>query len=208
MSTVSDARELISPYDSVVENLYADYANSMKRMANSARLESLNTPPLKYSKEAAKVYATQVKSLESKLLDAEKNAPLERKAQFIADTREKEALERDPDLKTSKKDLKKFRQQALTQARADVGAHRKPIHITDSEWEAIQSGAISDNKLKNIIKHMDDDELKQRATPHASNVLNSSKISNIKSMAANGYTNQQIADALGISTSTVSSYLK
>ena len=208
MSQHSDARDLISPHDTPVENAYADYANAMKAMANSARLEALNTPALKYSKEANEKYSEEVASLNGKLNDAKKNAPLERRAQFIADTREKEALENDPDLKTNKKELKKFRQQALTTARSEVGAHRTPIKVTEKEWEAIQSGAISNNKLAEMITYMDDEDLKKLATPHAENVLSDAKVRSIKNLANNGYTNAQIAEALGVSTSTVFEYLK
>ena len=208
MSQVSDARELISEADSPVENAYADYANSMKDLARSARLVALETPSLTYSKEAAKKYEDEVNSLNTKLSISEKNAPLERRAVFITDTMVKKALENDPDLREDSAELKKIKQQALTQARADVGAHRTPIEITPREWEAIQSGAISDHKLQQIIKFVDDDKLKQLATPHSANVLSDSKVRTIKQMSNNGYTNAQIAEALGVSTSTVSSYLK
>ena len=207
MSQVDNAYDLMSDAAMPVEKAYADYANAMKSLANQARLEVLNTPNLQYSKEAAAKYESQVSSLNAKLNVSEKNAPLERKAQFITDTRVKEALERDPDLAEDSKELKKFKQQALTQARADVGAKRTPIHIEDDEWEAIQNGAISDTKLRAIINFVDDEELKQRATPHPSNVLSSANIARIKNLAANDYTNEQIADMFGISSSTVSKYL-
>ena len=208
MSQVSDARELISDRDSPIEEAYAAYANSMKKLANTARLEMINTPGLKYSKEANAAYAAQAASLDAKLNAAKKNAPLERKAQFIADTMEKEALDRDPDLRNDSKELKKFRAQALNKARSDVGAKRNPIEITPDEWEAVQKGAISDNKLREIIKYVDDEKLKQLATPHPTNVLSSADISRINNLAANGYTNEQIAEMFGISSSTVSKHLK
>lgn len=207
MSQVSDARELISETDSAVENAYADYANSMKDLARSARLIALDTPGLTFSKEAAATYKEQVDSLNTKLSISEKNAPLERRAQFITDTRIKEALANDPDLREDSAELKKIKQQILVQARTEAGAHRTPIDITPKEWEAIQSGAISDHKLQQIIKYVDDDKLKQLATPHPTTVLSAAKIANIKSMAATGYTTSQIAEALGVSTSTVSNYL-
>ena len=208
MSQAKDAHELVSPAKYPVENAYADYANTMKSMANTARLEILNTPNLKYSKEAAKKYEAEVTSLDFKLNTSEKNKPLERQAQFVADTMEKEMLERDPDLKDDKKSLKKFRAQALNTARIQTGAKRVPITITDKEWEAIQNGAISDNKLRRIMNYVDDEELKQRATPHSKNVLSDANISRIRALANNGYTNEQIADLFGISTSTVSRNLK
>lgn len=207
MSQVSDAYELMSDAQMPVEKAYADYANSMKQLANSARLEILNTPNLKFSKEAKEKYSDQVSSLDAKLSISEKNAPLERKAQFVADTWEKEALARDPDLSSDSKELKKFRQQWLTKARDSVGAKRTNIHIEDDEWEAIQSGAISDTKLRRIINFVDDEELKQRATPHPLNELSSANISRIKNMSKNGYTNDQIADMFGLSSSTISKYL-
>lgn len=208
MSQVDDAYELLSPANNPIEIAYADYANSMKRMANTARLEILNTPSLKYDKEANKKYDSQVKSLEAKLNISKKNAPLERQAQFIADTMEKEAIEKDPSLKDNKKDLKKFRDKALKDARAQTGAKRNPINISDDEWEAIQKGAISDNKLRDIMKFVDDERLKQLATPHESNYLSPQDISRIQNLSANGYTNQQIAELFGVSTSTVSRNLK
>lgn len=208
MSQVDDAYKLLSPANNPIEIAYADYANSMKKMANTARLEILNTPGLKYDKEAAKVYSKEVDSLNNKLNISKKNAPLERQAQFIADTLEKEAIEKDPSLKDNKKDLKKFRDQALKQARAQTGAKRNPILISDEEWEAIQKGAISDNKLRDIMKYVDDERLKQLATPHSKNYLSPQDISRIQTLANNGYTNQQIAELFGISSSTVSKNLK
>lgn len=203
MSQVTDAYELLSPANNPIEIAYADYANAMKKMANTARLEILNTPGLKYDKEAAKKYSEQVDSLNSKLNISKKNAPLERQAQFIADTMEKEAIEKDPSLKESKKDLKKFRDQALKNARAQTGAKRTAIMISDDEWEAIQKGAISDNKLRDIMKFVDDERLKQLATPHSKNYLSPQDVARIKRLADSGYTNQQIAELFGVSSSTI-----
>lgn len=208
MSQVDDAMQLVSKYRSASELLYADYANFCKNLANTARLEILNTPRLEYSKDAAKEYAPEVHSLELKLSDSKKNAPLERKAQYLADVKEREALEKDPDLRSDSKELKKFRQQALTAARAEVGAKRTPITFTDREWEAIINGAISDNKLKDMMKYVDDVELKTRATPRDLNKLSNADIARINRLANNGYTNAQIANLLGVSASTVADHVK
>ena len=110
-----------------------------------------------------------------------------------------------PDM--TKGELKKASQQALTQARASVGAKRETIKITDREWEAIQAGAISENKLTQIIDNVDIDSLRQRATPRATTTLSTAKQNKIASMNASGYSTSEIAEALGISTSTVSNYL-
>lgn len=74
-------------------------------------------------------------------------------------------------------------------------------------WEAIQAGAISENKLTQIIDNVDIDSLRQRATPRATTTLSTAKQNKIASMNASGYSTSEIAEALGISTSTVSNYL-
>ena len=79
--------------------------------------------------------------------------------------------------------------------------------MTDKEWEAIQAGAISENKLTQIINNVDIDDLRQRATPRASTELSTAKVNKITSMNASGYSTAEIAEALGVSTSTVSKYL-
>ena len=204
MAEVKDARKLSS--GTPQEELYADYANKMKSMANSARKEMLATGNLKYSSTAKAQYQGEVDSLMSKLNVALKNAPRERQAQVIANAEVKAKKQENPDM--SKGEIKKAGQQALSRARIAVGAKRTPIKLTDSEWEAIQAGAISDNKLTQIINHVDADELKQRATPRSSTTISAAKASRMKAYQNSGYTTAQIAEMLGVSTSTVSKYLK
>ena len=111
----------------------------------------------------------------------------------------------------SKSDIKKASQQALTKYRASVGSvSRKDrnINITDKEWEAIQAGAISENTLIKILNNTDTDKLRQRATPRTTNTLSTAKINRIKAMNSSNYSLSEIANALGVSTSTVSNYLK
>lgn len=204
MAETSDARTLST--GTIPEELYADYANRMKSLANSARKEWLNTERLKYNPEARAKYKQEVASLDHKLNEALKNSPLERRAQAIANSIIKAKKQDYPEM--GKDEEKKARQQALVSARTQVGAKRNPVEITDREWEAIQSGAIHDSKLEQILKHTDIDKLKERATPRAKTKLSDSKISRIKSMKALGYTLAEIADRFGISVSTVSNYLK
>ena len=99
---------------------------------------------------------------------------------------------------------------AISKAREEVGSlsrRDRNIEITDREWEAIQAGAISETKLKQILNNTDIDKLRERATPRATVELSSVKINRIKAMSAS-YTNQQIAEKLGISPATVTKYLK
>lgn len=206
-----DARSLISEADKAIERVYADYANNLKSMANEARRSMYDSDGrairLKYNAGAKATYQKEVDSLNSKLNLALKNTPLERKAQALANAELKAKKESCPELKDDKKQLKKVGQQALTRARTKVGAHRNPIEITDREWEAIQAGAVSDNVLKQILNHTDIDSLRARATPRSQTVMSASKVSRAKSMKASGYTNAEIAKALGVSASTVSKYL-
>lgn len=204
MAEEKDARKLSS--GTPQEELYADYANKMKSMANAARKEMLATGNLEYSAQAKAEYQGEVDSLMSKLNVALKNAPRERQAQVIANAEVKAKRQDNPDM--SKGEIKKAGQQALSRARIAVGAKRTPIKLTDREWEAIQAGAISDNKLTQIINHVDADELKQRATPKSSTTISPSKASRMKAYQNSGYTTSQIAEMLGVSTSTVSKYLK
>lgn len=206
MAETKDAYTLVSETNTPMEQAYASYANKMKSMANQARLEMLATKKIEYSASAKKTYATEVKALESRLNVALMNAPRERQAQLIANSVVAAKKQAYPDM--TKAEVKKASQQALTQARASVGAKRTPIKITEREWEAIQAGAISENKLKQIIDNSDMDTLKSLATPRANNTLSAAKQSKIKAMQASGYTNAEIAEAVGVSTSTVIKYLK
>ena len=108
-----------------------------------------------------------------------------------------------PDM--DKEQEKKYKNQAINAARHILGVSRKNVQIdvTDKEWEAIQHKAISANKLNRIIKNMDSDTLKQRATPRNTKTISPSMEALAKSMAKAGYTQAQIADRLGISTSSV-----
>lgn len=188
-----------------MERAYANYANKMKALGNQARLEILSTGKVPYSATAKEAYQVEVDSLNAKLNVALKNAPRERQAQTMANAVVAAKKQDNPDM--TKGELKKASQQALTQARASVGAKRETIKITDREWEAIQAGAISENKLTQIIDNVDIDSLRQRATPRATTTLSTAKQNKIASMNASGYSTSEIAEALGISTSTVSNYL-
>lgn len=189
------------------ENAYADYGNKMKALANQARKEMVNTPGLQYNPTAAKTYAQEVNRLDAALNTAAKNAPRERRAQAIANSEVKAKTQANPDM--TKAEIRKARQQAINDARASVGASGRDTKITisDKEWEAIQAGAISDSKLTQILRYTDMDTVRQRAMPRATTQLSTAKQNKIKAMQNSGYTLAEIADSLGVSRSTVSSYL-
>ena len=209
MAETDDAYSLVSDANTPMERAYADYANRMKALANKARKESMTTGKIAYDKKAKDTYRTEVESLMDKLKIAEMNAPRERQAHLMANAEIAKKKKADPYMK--KDEEKKIRQQALTKYRESVGSvsrKDRSIKITDKEWEAIQAGAVSENVLKKILNNTDVDDLRERATPRSRTTLSQAKINQIKAMTASNYTINEIAKKLGVSTSTVSKYLK
>ena len=207
MAEVDDAMELVSKKRHPMELAYADYANNMKALANNARIEMVNTGKIEYSSSAKKTYQKEVDSLMAKLNTAELNKTRERAAQRLANY---EVSKKKESGVLSKGDVKKAGQQALSKYRDEVGSvarRERSIKITDKEWEAIQAGAISENKLKQILNNTDIDELRQRATPKSVSELRPAQINRIKALSSS-YTLNQIAEKLNVSTSVVSKYLK
>ncbi len=208
MAVTEDARDLMSSTPNKMERIYADYANSMKALANEARKEYIKTKNTPMSQSAAKTYAKEVESLESKLIEAKRNAPRERAAQRYANSVIKAQLYDNPDLKYDNDKLKKIKNSALSNARSRFGADKQAVQIkiTENEWKAIQNGAVSASKQKEIFDNCDSDMLKKLATPKTSQSegLTSGQKMRIKAMKASGsYTIAEIADELNVSTSTV-----
>ena len=141
-----------------------------------------------------------------KLDTALSNRPKERQAQRLANA-EVRAKEMDnPDM--TGEERKKLSQQALTKYRNVLGAKRTPVMVTDKEWEAIQAGAISENKLKQILDNTDKDNLREKATPRNKTSISPAQINRMKAMNASNYSIDEIAKALHLSASTVAKYLK
>lgn len=199
MSTVKDARELSS--GSMMETAYASYANKLKAMANAARKEMVNVEHTPYSPAANKAYAKEVKDLDAKIKAYMANKPRERQAQLLAEATYKARLNANPNMENDEK--KKIRNQSIAAARARVGAKSEKIKITDQEWAAIQAGAISKTKMRTIAEGADLDALKKRAMPRDQKGLSSSKIARAKAMLASGHTQAEVADAIGVSVSTL-----
>lgn len=202
---VDDVRSMSS--GTLQEEAYADYANKMKDLANKARLEYKATPTLKRSASAAKAFEPEVNRLMAALKVAQLNAPLEREAQRIANARVKAKVQANNI--TDKDEISKIRRAAISDARNSTGASGKRTRITisDGEWTAIQSGAISDTTLSEILRYTEPKTVRERATPRRTTQLSDARVSRIKAMANSGHTNAEIAEALGISTSAVSKYL-
>ena len=208
MAMTNDARDLVSAIRSEPELLYADYANQLKKMANDARKTMMYTKGLQYNPSARKEYEAEVLSLKEKLDQAYRAKPKEARAQNIALGIINEKLKADRDL--TPKEIKKIRQIAIETARAQVGVRRedKEIKLSDREWAAIQAGAVSDHFLRDILTNTNPDSLRERATPSNGRTLSDAQEARIRNMHNGFYTIAEIADAMGVSTSTVSRVLK
>ena len=209
MAETDDAYSLVSDFNTPMERAYAEYANKMKSLANQARKEMMATNKIVYSKSAKAVYQDEVDSLESKLNIALLNAPRERQAQRTANAVVEAKKKANKDMTPG--EIRKASQQALTTNRSAVGGvsrRDRSIKVTDKEWEAIQAGAISENKLFKILNNTDPDSLREKAMPRSATNLSQAKINRIKALSSSNYTLSEIANKLGISTTTVSKYLK
>lgn len=185
ISETKDARTLSS--GTIQENLYADFSNKLKAMANQARKEAVNMKGLEYSPSAAKTYAPEVASLKEKYNNMIANKPKERKAMLIANANIKAKIQEqglDPNISEDKKVIKKISSVEMQRARDSVGAsgRKSKVTFTDREWEAVQAGAISDNMLTKFLNSSDSDEIVKRAMPKATATLSSAKLAKAKAM--------------------------
>ena len=207
MEAVSDAFDLVHDPSNEKEVAYANYANALKGLANQARRASREIKPTPVNSESKKTYAKEVASLNEKLRIAKMNAPRERQAQILASSIVSEKFASNPDMDYEHRQRERAR--ALIQARAIVGAKKESIIITDSEWDAIQANAISTATLTSILDNTDQDKFKQRATPRNRTTLSSAQLDLARSMANSGmYTNAEIAERFGVSSSTIVKLLK
>ena len=208
ISETKDARTLSS--GTIQENLYADFSNKLKAMANQARKEAANMKGIQRNPEAAKTYAPEVASLKEKYNNMIANKPKERKAMLIANANIKAKIqEQGLDPTIDKKEIKKISSVEMQRARASVGAsgRKSKVTFTDREWEAVQAGAISDNMLTKFLNSSDSDEIVKRAMPKNVAVMTSAKMSKANAMLRSGYSYAEIAKACGVPESTVYSAL-
>lgn len=208
ISETKDARTLSS--GTIQENLYADFSNKLKAMANQARKEAVNMKGIQRNPEAAKTYAPEVASLKEKYNNMVANKPKERKAMLIANANIKAKIqEQGLDPTIDKKEIKKISSVEMQRARDSVGAsgRKSKVTFTDREWEAVQAGAISDNMLTKFLNSSDSDEIVKRAMPKNVTVMTSAKMSKANAMLRSGYSYAEIAKACGVPESTVYSAL-
>ena len=199
LAEVDDAYKLSS--GTTMESVYANHSNKMKDLANKARKASVEVKTIPYSPSAKIAYSNEVASLNAKLNAALKNRPLERQAQVLANTVVSAKRQANPDM--THEEVKKLKSQALFEARNRTGAGKQLIIPTSDEWNAIQAGAISNNKLTQILNNSDLDTIKQLATPKNMTIMTPTKVARGKAMLASGYTQAEVAQALGVSVTTL-----
>lgn len=180
------------------EQLYSDYIKGVMKTKNDALKVSNSIPTPKYSKEAAKIYEPELKSLNEKLNTALLNAPRERQAQILTNKLFYSNLQPGMD----KDDVKKLKSRSLARARDTIGAKKTNIKIEENEWEAIQARAVSSTKLKQILDNADMDIVRKLASPRDTK-LSSSKVSRAKALIDKGYTYAEVAQVMGVSVTTL-----
>lgn len=194
---VGDANRLSS--GSNVEKEYASYINNLKKMEASAKNESNHISAIKKDSKAASAYLKEVKSLETKLAISKSNAPRERRAQILANS----YYQKNSNSDMTNDQKKKLKSRALAYGRETANAKRVVVDVTPKEWEAIQAHALSNNKVTDIFNHANSDQLKKYATPKPTVQMTPAKIIKARTLLSNGYTYAEVAESLGVSTSTI-----
>lgn len=205
MAETDDAFSLISDAQTPQEVAYANYANKLKALANSARKEMKATGNIEYQKSSAATYKNEVDSLLAQVHLAEQNKPKERLAQTISNNIVAAQKKDNPGM--TKEQTRKAAQQALQKARVQVGSKRHTITISDKEWEAIQAGALTETNVRKILDLADIDAVRERATPRNRMSPSSADLALMRTMKSSGYTTSEIADRVGFSETTILNYL-
>lgn len=205
LALTSDAHTLVSEKNAPVELLYADHANVMKGIANSTRLAASRIPTPKLNGDAKKVYKVEVDDLVHQLREAQRQKPIERHANRIANETIKLRRQEDPSLRFDRDRLNKVERQAKEGAYARLGLSKPEIHISDRAWDAIQNGAVSASVFREILdgNYVKPARLLELALPRKNTVVTGPVLSRAKAMLAAGLTNADIARQLGVAPSTI-----
>lgn len=203
LALTEDAFTLVRDKADPVERLYADHANQMKEMANQARLRAARTPNPPVNAKAKVVYKAEVDDLVFQLRAAKKQKPLDRRADVIAGAFVKARHREDPLLRTDQDRKKKVERQAKAAARARLGLTKPEIHISDRQWDAIQAGAVSSSRLREILGYANKKRVLELSMPRANAVMTPAITARAKAMLAAGATNADVAASLGVPASTL-----
>lgn len=187
-----------------MEATYAEYASRMKDLAKRARAMARNEEDIPYDPKAREEYRQEYDQLKNAISIAERNSPLERQAQLIANTKFATIKYNNPDM--DKEHLKREKGRQLDYARRTVGAKKKSIGtaenpLTERMWEAISKGAITPTMLKRVLLNADMGRVRELAMPKTRTELPPAKLSMARQMLKNGYSQADVCDMLDISRS-------
>lgn len=207
MATVDDAYDILRPGTTKadlkpIEIVYADHANRMKALALKARKEAREIVDISYNPSAAKTYSDEVEKFRADIAMIDRNKPLERQAQLIATKWFRAKKLDNPNL--DKEHLERLKRQELEAARRLVGANRVKVTLSDRQWEAIQAGAISKSRLRDIAKYVDGDRLRELAIPKSQHGMTDAMIARAKTLYSQGRSFNDIAEILDVSATTIS----
>jgi predicted transcriptional regulator len=146
-----------------------------------------------------------VASLNGKLNRALRNRPLERQAQLLANSNIRAKMDANPDM--DKAEIKKLKGNEIKRARERIGAGKTLVDIEQNEWNAIQAGAVSATRLREILDNADLDRVRELSMPRTNRGVTPVMESRMKSMISQGYSQADIAQHLGVSTSTIKEYM-
>lgn len=189
-----------------IEAIYAGFAEGMHDLARQARAMARQAEDIPYNPEARVKYKTEYEQLKAAIATAERNSPLERQAQLLANSRFAMIRYNNPDM--DKEHLKREKGRQLDIARKTVGAGKKAIGtkdnpLTDRMWEAITAGAITPTMLRSVLQNADMGRVRELAMPRTKTGISSSKLSMARQMLRNGYSQADVASMLDISRSTL-----
>ena len=199
---ISDPKFKAEDYSSgrAKEQEYVTYINQLTGLKNNATKQIASITNPRMNKVASEVYKPEVQSLNKKLNTALLNAPRERQAQILSNTLYFKNIKPGMD----DDGIKKLKARSLAQARAETGASRSDIKVTEKEWEAIQARAVSAKTVNDILLNTNIDRVRELATPRQQS-MTSAKASRAKTLLDGGYTYGEVAQALGVSPSAIRS---
>lgn len=213
MDAVKDARDLMSSKKSPKEELYADYCNRVKALANEARKEAANTTMAKVDPAAKAEYAEEIASLKRKQAGVVFSKGLERQAQMYTTACINRDMDHDNEFANDKERVSKRKTIYMEENRAELGALGKKyrIKLTDREWEAITKHAVTASFVKDVLSKVDQDEVYARALPKKAVNISPAQIALIKAYRSEKdsggnpkYSYEDIANLIGdISPSAV-----
>lgn len=205
--SVQDPRNLVG-HLSPKEDVYADFAYNMHELANSCRKEARMAAAYQKDVNATNKYADAVESIKAKVISRKRKSPYERLAQLIAEADLQVKISDAPELTDNPKELKKAAAASLERARKKIQLTDVDITLTDEEWEALFSNALTSDMFNYVLRHCDPIELSKRALHESDPVMSENMVKRINEMSKNGYSRLEIAEHTGFTLKQLKEVIK